>query len=443
MRAVIETAITIVGSLVAFLVFGRYRRRLSPADLGIAGAVAIFALSPALCVGLPEVAHHQLEDVGGWTSLVARVCSAGLLWWASGQSARLPVDELALRPARRATAQRDRPTSSTIVAVPAVALASVVVLLIARYDPDSATATGLSAHAPRPFAQPGVAVIQLICFVLFLGAAVRFSGRRAPTDDRLLDWLSVGSVFVAVASLDYALYPTLDPNQLHLGDVYRVAAVFAFAVGAVAEIGSYWAESSRLARLEERRALARDIHDGVAQELAFLTSEMRTHTASDIDERALERLRAATDRALAESRRAIAALVTEQPLTLGGDLEQALRQLALDTGTSLDLDVQSSCFDPASWEVVVRIVREAVVNAIRHGHAKLVRIDLHGDDAPVLHVIDDGSGFDPSALSTAGDRFGLVAMRERAQSLGGRFSVYSSPGAGTTVEVSWASPNVS
>jgi len=84
-------------------------------------------------------------------------------------------------------------------------------------------------------------------------------------------------------------------------------------------------------------------------------------------------------------------------------------------------------------EALVRIVREAVTNAARHGRASLVRVELQDDgDLLRLRVLDDGVGFDPR---TADGGFGLRSMRERAGGVGGRARISSTPGHGTAVDV--------
>jgi signal transduction histidine kinase len=92
---------------------------------------------------------------------------------------------------------------------------------------------------------------------------------------------------------------------------------------------------------------------------------------------------------------------------------------------------------PAEREALVRIACEAVTNAVRHGGAPLVRVQLQrGDGHEVrLLIADSGSGFDPKAAGAASGGFGLVSMRERARGVGGRFRVWSAPGRGTSVEV--------
>ena len=98
--------------------------------------------------------------------------------------------------------------------------------------------------------------------------------------------------------------------------------------------------------------------------------------------------------------------------------------LALARGVRISSDAR---------EALVRIACEAVSNAARHGQAHTVRVELERGEHVRFRVVDDGVGFDPS-IARAG-RFGLVSMRERAQSVGGSFRVRSAPGTGTEVEV--------
>jgi len=83
-----------------------------------------------------------------------------------------------------------------------------------------------------------------------------------------------------------------------------------------------------------------------------------------------------------------------------------------------------------------RIVQEALNNAVRHAQADTVEVEIEARDGLVtITVRDDGGGFDPGARAIRERRLGLTSMRERAERLGGTFSVESAPGAGTTVRV--------
>ena len=144
-------------------------------------------------------------------------------------------------------------------------------------------------------------------------------------------------------------------------------------------------------------------------------------------------LAAAAERALDESRRAIAALTSsDQPLDLA--LAQAAHEVANRVGTRLTLELDAGVHVSASTrEQLVRIVREAVTNAARHGHAEMVTVALTNGNGLTLRIEDDGLGFEPVAAN--GNGFGLVSMSERASSLGGELRIVSAPTDGTAVEV--------
>ena len=87
---------------------------------------------------------------------------------------------------------------------------------------------------------------------------------------------------------------------------------------------------------------------------------------------------------------------------------------------------------------LVRITREAVSNAIRHGGAQRVCVRLVREgDYRRLVVQDDGRGFDPATVGRTGTGYGLTSMQERARALHGSFVIDSAPGRGTTVAVTW------
>jgi len=139
-------------------------------------------------------------------------------------------------------------------------------------------------------------------------------------------------------------------------------------------------------------------------------------------------------RALAESRRAIAALSEPIDRPLDAVLAEAAQDVAAREGTQVALSLAPDVtVGPAHAEALVRIASEAITNAARHGGAQLVRVQLEANGGVALRVADAGRGFDPSRPRPGG--FGLVSMRERAEALGGRLHVSSTPGHGTVVEV--------
>ncbi len=92
--------------------------------------------------------------------------------------------------------------------------------------------------------------------------------------------------------------------------------------------------------------------------------------------------------------------------------------------------------DETLEEQLLRIGQEAVSNAVRHGSASMIHMELCFDHAAVrLRVSDDGCGFDPDQPAReAAEHWGIAGMRERAEKVGAQLRLVSQPGAGTTVE---------
>jgi signal transduction histidine kinase len=187
--------------------------------------------------------------------------------------------------------------------------------------------------------------------------------------------------------------------------------------------------------LDDRRRLARELHDGVVQELSYIRNEAH---ALPHEDGLRERILTASERGLDEARAAVDALGRSPDEPLGYVLHRAARQVADRYGARVVVELDDAVdAAPAQRHALVRITREAVSNGIRHGRAECVRIRLASDSgANSLVVHDDGKGFDEETVASA-TGYGLTSMRERATALPGRFTITSSPGDGTTVEVTW------
>jgi signal transduction histidine kinase len=219
-----------------------------------------------------------------------------------------------------------------------------------------------------------------------------------------------------------------------------VIAVFVLALlaSAAREQVSRREEDAALAVAEERRRLARELHDGVAQDLAFIVSQSLRMTRSFPDEPALERIAAAAERALADSRATITGLAAPRSATLGAAVCDQAYELAERAGLLLELEVADDIDTTAEVEhAVLRIIREAISNASRHANATTVAISVSSTaDGLRVRVADDGRGFDPARIATSGSGgFGLASMDERARALGGEMRLESQPGVGTVVEL--------
>ena len=196
--------------------------------------------------------------------------------------------------------------------------------------------------------------------------------------------------------------------------------------------------------LEERNRIARELHDTLEQELAGITMQLDLavdcfRQAPPVALSALESARNMSRHSMAEARRSVWDLRCD--LLEQGDLPSALGQIVrpLVPGDEAKIDVTVTGTParlPGRIEMnLLRIGQEAVANAIKHGHASLIEIDLHyHPDRVTLKIADDGRGFSPDPASPSG-HFGLLDMRERAEAIGSRLQIDSAPGQGACVTV--------
>jgi len=416
-----ETAAASIALLAAYLVLGQFRHSreldalLLGCGLGMMGSVNL------LLGVLPAALDQELGNASTWMSGVGRLVAAIVLVAA----AWAPPLQL-----RSANVHR-------IVYLAAANVLLVLWLLLAfsgdrlplALDPLLAPE---SSSNVRFVGHPLVHGIQLLGALLFAAAAAGFL--RKPGRDELSRWIAPACVLAAFASIQYFLFPSLYSQWFYTGDVFRLCFYVLLVAGVAREIWRYQAYARQLAVSEERRRIARDLHDGLAQELSFIVSaasSLQNEPRTNIN---LATLGAAAERALDESRRAIAALTqsSDEPLDLA--LAQAAHEVANRVGTHLRLELDAGVRVSArTREQLVRIVREAVTNAARHGRAETVVVAMTNGNGLTLRIRDDGLGFEP--VTAGGNGFGLVSMSERAHSLGGELRVVSAPAGGTSVEV--------
>lgn len=201
-----------------------------------------------------------------------------------------------------------------------------------------------------------------------------------------------------------------------------------------------------LAVAEERVRIARELHDGMAQVLAYVNTKaqaVKAYLDKDKPEEAstqLEQLASAAREVYADAREGIMALRTQ----VGADqpfreaLQEYMKRWETQSGIQAELAVEGEIdISPPVELQLLRIIQEAMANARKHSGASTTRVELQQLDGFVVAGIeDDGAGFDPSIRSRAAfPRFGLAIMRERAESIGGSLEIDSSPGRGTRVKI--------
>jgi signal transduction histidine kinase len=198
--------------------------------------------------------------------------------------------------------------------------------------------------------------------------------------------------------------------------------------------------------LEERNRIARELHDTLEQELVGITMQLDLaadcfQKAPDVAQRATETARKMSRHSMIAARRSVWDLRCH--LLESGDLRSALKQVAeaLAANNHVKIDVRIAGV-PTPLEAraemnLLRIGQEAVTNAVKHGHAQNIMVELQYEPEKLrLCVTDDGRGFSPEEAALARNgHFGLLDMRERAQFLGSSLKISSTPGSGTRVEV--------
>jgi signal transduction histidine kinase len=416
----IETAAALVSLLVAFIMLGRFLRGGRLVDLLLAAALGVIGVSNLFFAVAPAAAGHPFSHWGAWASTVGRL--AGSLIF--GVAAFLPDRDVR---ARQRSALRVAAACAALLAAIGIGFALAGPMLPLGIDPE------LSPR-PRVVGAPGVLVAQLMLMAVYAAAAIGYARLAERTGDGLMGWFALGAVVYAFAGLNYFLFPSLVSEWVYVGDFLRLAFFVVLLLGAAGEIQRYQGRLADAAALEERRRLARELHDGLAQELAFIATQSRWLSRQDGAPVQMDPLVVAAERALDESRSAISALTRPLDDPLDAALAQAAEDVAGRVGVRLRLELDEGIEVPASMrEGLVRIVREAVTNTARHGQASSVTVQLSGGSGVRLSVGDNGIGFDPAERDGRG--FGLTSMRERARALGGELTISSAPGAGTTIEV--------
>lgn len=213
-----------------------------------------------------------------------------------------------------------------------------------------------------------------------------------------------------------------------------------------AQLVHYASTLEHLTISRERNRMARELHDTVAHTLSGLTVQLETVKAYwDVDSCAaqamLDKSLEATRSGLQETRRALKSLRASplDDLGLGLALRRMVESAAKRANLSLDLEVpeQIPALSPDLEQAIYRVAQEAVANVTHHANAQNLKVQLtfNGQKNISLQVQDDGLGFEVRPDDNS-DHFGLPGMQERAQLVGGKLTIDSQSGKGTTVRLS-------
>jgi signal transduction histidine kinase len=457
---VIDAAAIAVTVAVAALAWVHFREGPDPAALVRASAFLVLVALNGLAVladvaGLERAFGLSLDDPGQlplWAGILARGVAAALLV-AAGLTAlrrlltgRIPAVLVLGLPA-------------LVVTGMIVAAATVQPLLPTLLGPEALARLRADPQAPL-LGEIGLLfiVLQAAIAIGFLAAAT-LAYRVWLRDRRGTDaFLSIGLIVAAFSQVYVAIHPGTYATLVTTGDFLRVAfytlLLLAIAVESREDVRALRRANEELVHLreadvarataEERARLAREIHDGMSQELwlARLKQGRLLQTADlGADARGLaSEVATAIESALAEARQAIMALRPAEGATFTQVLERYVEDFADRFGIPADCACDPSLEQlPARVQAeLLRIVQEALNNVRKHADATRVRVQASAGEAGLrLTVVDNGRGFRVDEPATG---YGLRSMRERAALIGARVVVESQPQGGTRVVVELPTP---
>jgi signal transduction histidine kinase len=407
-RLAFDTAVAVVAGFVCvltsvrFLVEGRALDLLLAAGfLSIALGTIAFSLVPAL--------GGTATTSAAWTFVGARLLGAGLIAVAPFVSSRLSARRVAL--------------AAAAGGVGAVLLAAA--LGVSAQEGENGLGIGLIEGAYVRIAAALLAVLWLVAVIGF-GLRYRRYGRDFDS------WMCLAATLALFADLHLVSTPIVSSDHVLQGDFLRLVAYGTLLVGVWRAISE--AEFGR-AVADERARVAREIHDGLAQYLFAISTQVSMLESGAPLEQVLPRLKSASTSAQQEARFAVLALSSA-----GGSarFDAALRRyvevLTADGALDVELDFDPGVrLAPDEQIEVFRIVQEGLGNARRHAGASHVEVTIgQRTGRRVVTVSDDGVGFDSEA-PTEGQ--GVANMRLRARAIEGDLSVSSKPGSGTAVEI--------
>jgi signal transduction histidine kinase len=405
LRLFLDTAVTLAAAIVAVLAGIRFSVEGRRLDFLLCGGFFLAAASTFAFSIVPVLEGGTVGKDEAWAGIAGKLLAIGLIAAAPFTRGRIVGRQRALR-----------------WWIAALTCLEIAMWLLAR-----------SASSGTPVLTSGDDQSLLLIFLLALQALLSlvallgFGLRYRSYGDDLYRWLALAATLTLFAELHYVFTPVVSSSFVSQGDFLRLISYSVLLAGVWRAIR--FAEFGR-AVAEERARVAREIHDGLAQYL-FTVS---TH-ASMLEGETAERIKEAAAAAQQEARFAILALSSASG---NAPFDAALRRyvdfLTADGELEVDLEVDPALsLAPDEQIEVFRIVQEGLANVRKHAGASRaeVLIGPRGADRVVV-VRDNGAGFNGDT-DPAGQ--GLKNLRQRAAAIGGAFTLRSTPGQGTALEV--------
>ncbi|HEY5194072.1 MAG TPA: ATP-binding protein [Solirubrobacteraceae bacterium] len=423
----VDTITGLIGMLAAFAFAERLSSTRQLRDLLLALALGIFGATDLVHAAEPTLINTQPGDSWWWIVLTGRLVAGGILIAA----AFCPAVDL----------DRSRRLTRTIVVVAGGALVAIAAVLLAlnSHLPSLLESTRGSTGTGEAHVRPLLSYLQLVGALLAGIAAVGLARHSTRQEDGLERTIAAGIAVLAIARFNYFLVPSMSNNRLYAGDILKLGAFMLILYGCLIEFRAIQRKLVKRVAVDERRRMARDMHDGLAQELAFIAthSQRLRHTGEDAT--TVAHLQSAAERALHDSRTTIAVLTAAEDVPLDQLILRTVESVRSRFGVEVEVELKHDLVVGAEERnALLRILHEALINAVRHGSAQQIFVRLSDGSragGPSLRITDDGSGFDVPGAVNAGKGLGLTSMQERAGILGGTLSIASRPGAGTVVEV--------
>jgi signal transduction histidine kinase len=397
LRAALETAILVCSLTAAVHVWSRFAQLRRVSDLLMFEALLVFSLTRAADYALPAATGLPAHLVPAPTASLGELIAAVVFTAAM----RVPADW---------QLRRRRGLDVALVAAGLGVVGGLVVVAGA--------------------AAPGTALVAIPATALFACAAVSVTRRGARDGGRAAALLAGSLVLLGAARASAPSLTQLGPSWVSPGEGLAVLGALLMLAAILLEEREARVRLARVAAAAERRRVARDLHDGLAQDLALIAAHQAQLARAMGSEHPVA---LAARRALAVSRGVISDLSTAE----GEPLEALAHELGCRFGVAVGVDVIGDPrLPPDVHGDVVRIAGEAIANAARHGGAQSVLVSLtRTDSGTVLRVRDDGCGRTGPAGRPADEGFGLGSIRDRAAAMGGRVTIRQPATGGTELEL--------
>ena len=447
----LDSIALVVASSVTVLAWVRYRERREPFALFQSAAFLVLAIASARAVietigpdfrsplSDHEPGQHQLYVFTAASIMAAALLVVGGIVSFLGHRPRYP---------------------GLIFVVPGALMIAIIVLVQAASAslPDLIWPVALPGEAlsgPVPTVTPAGVAIHLVGALLF-GVAALVCREIWHRDRSIGDaYVAFGLVLASFAQVFDAISPSTHPGPVATGDLLRLGFYIALLLAIEAEARSIMlvlrranetleqlreSEGARAA-LEERAWLARELHDGLAQDLWLAKLKVGRLVGLDLSSEAravADEVSGAIDIGLAEARQAVMALriAADSEDTFAGLVARYVEDFEDRSGLRVEFECDEDLpvLAVRTQAELLRITQEALANARRHADATVVRVRASLEDGRIrLSVVDNGRGFDQGDVRK--NAYGLAAMHERAALIGAELEVRSAPGDGTRILV--------